>query len=125
MTVLEAYQGLVYRLRKVYDEREAANIADLVIEHISGFGRVDRIINKRFLLNKKQTESLSNYTYQLLRYKPVQYVLHEVWFAGIKFYVDENVLIPRPETEELVDWIIKEVSSFQCSASGLQPLTIL
>jgi release factor glutamine methyltransferase len=39
----------------------------------------------------------------------VQYVLNEAWFTGLKLYVDENVLIPRPETEELADMAIKDV----------------
>jgi release factor glutamine methyltransferase len=64
--------------------------------------RIDRITNKQFPLSISQQELLKTYTDELLQHKPVQYVLNEAWFAGIQFYVDENVLIPRPETEELV-----------------------
>ena len=43
-----------------------------------------------------------------MTHEPIQYVLNEAWFCGLKFYVDKNVLIPRPETEELVEWIISD-----------------
>lgn len=110
MTMQQAYQQLLFQLYELYDDREAANIADLVVEHITGFRKIDRIINKQFPLNEQQHEQLLNFTNELLQHKPVQYVLHEAWFAGMKFYLDENVLIPRPETEELVNWIIEDLS---------------
>jgi len=136
MTIQEAYQQLLRQLYEIYDNREAANIADMVIAHITGFGKTDRIINRQFPWTKEQVQLLNDYTVHLLRHKPVQYVLHEGWFAGIKFYVDENVLIPRPETAELVEWIMKEVSGLQSPVPGLwikdlsftthyTPLTIL
>ncbi len=110
MTVQQAYQQLMFQLYEIYDDREAANIANLTIEYITGFRKIDRLLNKQFLLNEQQLKQLEHFTNELLQHKPVQYVLHEAWFAGMKFYVDANVLIPRPETEELVNWIIEDLS---------------
>ncbi|CAN5788340.1 peptide chain release factor N(5)-glutamine methyltransferase [soil metagenome] len=108
MGIQEAYTQLMYQLFELYDDREAANIADWTIEHITGFKRIDRITNKQFPLSKPQQQLLNTYATQLLKHTPVQYVLHEAWFAGMNLYVDENVLIPRPETEELIEWIVEE-----------------
>lgn len=105
MTVQEAYKQLLAQLYELYDAREAANIADLVIEHLTSQRKIDRIVNKQMPVFAAAREQLQNYTQQLLEHKPVQYVLNETWFAGMKLYVDENVLIPRPETEELVEWV--------------------
>ena len=107
MTINTAYQQLLYQLYELYDNREAANIADWVIEYITGQKRIDRIIYKNIPLNNEQALQLSTFTNQLLQHKPVQYVLNETWFAGIQLYVDDSVLIPRPETEELVEMIVK------------------
>jgi release factor glutamine methyltransferase len=112
------YQQLLFQLYEMYDDREAANIADMVIEHITGFRKIDRLIDKQVPVTKKQIQLLNDYTFQLLQHKPVQYVLQEAWFGGVKFCVDETVLIPRPETEELVEWIIKDVSGSQFPVSG-------
>lgn len=108
MTIQQAYSQLVIQLFEFYDEREAAAIANLVIENITGFKRIDRIINKQFPITDLHQTKLEDYTTQLLQQKPVQYVLNEAWFAEMKLYVDENVLIPRPETEELVEWVVAQ-----------------
>lgn len=119
MTIQEAYIKLVYQLFELYDDRESANIADLVIEQVTGLRKIDRILYKKFPLSAEQQEQLNKYSEALLQHKPVQYVLNEAWFAGMKFYVDENVLIPRPETEELVEWIIEEVAGYQLPVTSL------
>jgi release factor glutamine methyltransferase len=108
MTIQQAYQQLLLQLYEIYDDREAANIADLTIEKITGFRKIDRIINKNFPLNKEQEELYDYYAKELALNKPVQYIIGEAWFAGMKLHVNENVLIPRPETEELVEWIVQE-----------------
>lgn len=121
MTLNTAYHQLLYQLFELYDDREAANIADWVIEYITGQRRIERILYKDLPLNNNQQQQLETFTQQLLQHKPVQYVLQEAWFAGMKFFVKEGVLIPRPETDELVEL----VASFKFQVSGsLQILDI-
>src|SRR5258706_12728812 len=108
MELQQAYRQLLFQLYEIYPDREAAHIADLVIENITGQKKIDRILNKKILLSEAQLQLLSAFTEKLLQHEPVQYVLHEAWFAGMKFYADENILIPRPETEELVEWIVAD-----------------
>ena len=120
MTIREANSRLLFQLYHLYDNREAANIADLVMENITGWKRIDRVVNSKVKLSAPQEALLDEYTAKLLTHMPVQYVLHEAWFLDMKLYVDENVLIPRPETEELVQWIVDAFAN-----QGTAPLTIL
>jgi release factor glutamine methyltransferase len=106
MTIQEANQHIGNQLRTIYEGSEAENISDWVIEHLTGTKRTDRVIHKEKMISPEQESQLKQYLDRLLQHEPVQYVLNEAWFCGLKFYVDKNVLIPRPETEELVEWII-------------------
>ncbi len=108
MTIHQAYQQLLAQLYAMYEHREAANIGNWVIEHVTGQTKIERIVYKDLPVSNEQLFLLQRITNELLEHKPVQYVLNEAWFAGMKFYVDENVLIPRPETEELVQWMVEE-----------------
>ena len=108
MLVELAYQQLLQQLETLYEKREASNIANWVFEHITGLSRMDRLVQKNDPLKGEHVQELAFKTKQLLQSVPVQYVLNEAWFAGLQFYVDAAVLIPRPETEELVAWIMKD-----------------
>jgi len=123
VTINSAYQYLKNNLTDIYDERESANIAELIIEKISGLKRTERILNKQQPLKIEQINTIENYLQELINHKPVQYVLNEAWFAGMKFFVNENVLIPRPETEELVEWIVQDAGLSLTAYHS--PLTIL
>ena len=108
MTLNEARSILTKELNKVYDKDEVKNIIDLVLEHITGLPRIEQVKSKVPYLTCTQLEDLDSITERLKKNEPVQYVLGEASFAGMKFKVNKNVLIPRPETEELVDWVVKE-----------------
>jgi release factor glutamine methyltransferase len=110
MDIQQAQRELLSRLIPLYGEREAAQIGELVLENITGKRKMDRLLNKDVMLSPVQTDIFHQYIFGLSKHEPVQYVLNESWFCGMKFYVDEHVLIPRPETEELVEWVVTDTS---------------
>jgi release factor glutamine methyltransferase len=108
MTIEAANRLLIASLTGLYDEREASSICSLVMERLTGMTRSQRVLHKTGTFTLQQEEWFGKYLSDLLKHRPVQYVLKEAWFGALSFYTDENVLIPRPETEELVDWLLKE-----------------
>jgi len=118
MTLNEARMVLTKELNKVYDSDELKNIIELVIEHVTNMPRAEQVRNKVPYLTCTQLEDLDAITERLKKNEPVQYVLGEVWFAGMKFKVNKTVLIPRPETEELVDWIVQEINAQYSTFNG-------
>lgn len=111
MTTEQCYNDFIKKLTSIYHSREAANITEWVFENVTGKKRWERLNNKNTGLEEIVLQKLEKFLDELLQHKPVQYVLHEAWFYKMKFYVDKYVLIPRPETEELVEWIIGDVRS--------------
>lgn len=104
-TYAGAFTDLTSALQVVYDSREAGAIAQLVLEHITGVTRLQRITDKDKLLTDTQAAEYDRIKPLLALGMPLQYILGTSWFMGREFMVNEHVLIPRPETEELVQWI--------------------
>jgi release factor glutamine methyltransferase len=111
MKLFEAAQYLREELKEVYDEPEAANISVMVLEGLIGLEKNEQVTRKDLLLSKEQINTLQEQVTRLKKHEPVQYLLNRAWFYGMPLYVDHHVLIPRPETEELVDWVVKDVKS--------------
>jgi len=111
MTIEEARKEVNNSIATIYEKSEADNITEIVMEHITRWSRPERILNKEIPLSFTQKKLLSQIILRLEQHEPIQYLINEAWFAGMIFYVDKNVLIPRPETEELLDWIVKDVRS--------------
>ena len=94
------------QIRHLYEEREALAIAQWVVEDLTGTTRADRLLCDPEL-TEEQTEIFERSSQQLLAGVPMQYVLGYAMFMGLRFSVNQHVLIPRPETEELVQWLLE------------------
>ena len=95
-------------LSEVAKEGELVSWAYISIEYLLGYTRSDCIINANRDVSKDVSDRFKQIVSALKTNKPLQYILGETEFYGLKFKVNEYTLIPRPETEELVDWILKE-----------------
>lgn len=94
-------------LKTYYPESEISGFIRIIIEHLTKQSYPLALISDKTLTPEK-TKELSSILQRLERYEPIQYVLGETEFFGLPFLVNEGVLIPRPETEELVEIILNE-----------------
>lgn len=93
-------------LEKIYGSDEANALIMILLEHYFGIDRVKIALDPELRLSESELLTLHFAVKELLKSKPVQYILGETEFCGMRFFVDENVLIPRPETEELVNQLV-------------------
>lgn len=105
---MEIYHKIARQLLAAYTDREAHALARLVLEERYNLSQTDLLLDKDNKLSADDRQDLANIVDRLLRNEPVQYVLGQAWFCGRPFHVEPGVLIPRPETEELVRLIVGE-----------------
>ncbi len=94
-------------LQAVYSDREAKNIVEQVIETCFGWGRAEQIMNAETRLSESEMLKVVPIKRRLINCEPLQYILGKAQFYGLELMVNESVLIPRPETEELVNHILQ------------------
>ena len=94
-------------LQDIQDEQEIESFFFILTEYLHNLKRVDVALNPNFEISEEEVEKWNAILAQLQQEKPIQYITGEAWFYGLRFEVNENTLIPRPETEELVEWIIE------------------
>jgi release factor glutamine methyltransferase len=119
MDLAAANTSLAQDLSSIYGQREAILMSEMVMEKLTGFRSSERSFDEDTILTAMQQLQLQQWKQELLQHRPIQYVLQESWFQDLPFYVDENVLIPRPETEELVEWIIRDEMNKKAAISIL------
>ena len=124
MTFEAEEQSLATALDGLYENREAATIAGMVMEFVTGKSKMDRWLQKNELLSIEDLKRLEKYSNELLTGKPVQYVLGQAWFAGLCLQVNEHTLIPRPETEELVNLCASWAATNKIQIAPLQILEV-
>lgn len=98
------------QLKDLYKEDEIEIFADYVFEEFCNLSRIDRIVKKDLRISESEVILVCNSIKKLQKNMPIQYVVNKAYFYGLPFYVDSSVLIPRPETEELVSWILESVN---------------
>lgn len=117
----QLFKKIVEKINSVYDLNESESIAFIILKDLLCLSGSDIISDKSLeSFNDDLNNTLETYLDRLETKEPIQYILGETLFYGRKFKVNPSVLIPRPETEELVDWVISDNKN----KSGLKILDI-
>ena len=95
-------------LSAAYPQTEIDSFFFLLIEKELGLQRIDLALNNQLAISEEKFKHLYNSLSRLKTQEPIQYILGEAEFYGLPFKVTKDTLIPRPETEELVDWILQD-----------------
>lgn len=113
MELKQLSQHFIDKLSGLYQRDEAHAMFLLSIQKLINYSRADYLLKKDEQINQGLIQKLDHILAELLAEKPIQYILGETYFYGLPFKVNPSVLIPRPETEELVDWILEVCNSEQ------------
>lgn len=101
------------KLSEIYPQTEIDSFFFILIEELLGLQRIDTVLKPDFIIENEILNNLKNIISRLKKEEPIQYILGKTAFYGLPFLVDKNTLIPRPETEELVEWILKEIQELR------------
>lgn len=110
-------------LQTVQEDSEIESFFFILLEYLHNLKRIDISLNPDFEVSEADLEKWNSIISELKTEKPIQYITGEAWFYGYRFEVNENTLIPRPETEELVEWII-ESTKLEAGSEKLNMLDI-
>ena len=107
MSLNEIKQALKKQLAGQFETVELGPLLSILVEHITGWDQMQQVVHKDNLISEDQSLAFETAAAQLLAGRPIQYITGKAWFMGEAYAVNDQVLIPRPETEELVEWVIE------------------
>ena len=107
MLVKEIKYNFHEQLDALFGKEEVESFFLILTEYLHNLKRIDLALNPNFEILDADCQKWEAIILELKTEKPIQYITGEAWFYGLRFEVNENTLIPRPETEELVEWIIE------------------
>ena len=107
MTLPQIKELFLERLSGLYPETEIESFFYLILEDRLGIRRIDLALRPELMTQSREPDAFYTALEELALFRPIQYILGRTEFAGLTFHVDESVLIPRPETEELVNWVLE------------------
>lgn len=114
--LLREFRNIMHKeLQDLYPKTEVDSFLNLLLEHYYGFGRFVLALQPDFNLTKEEEQPLFEALARLKNEEPIQYIVGHAYFYGLDLIVNESVLIPRPETEELVHWIADSYSDKKIS----------
>jgi len=118
-TIKDVFADFRKALNTIYDVNELEAITLLTVSEICHLSKTKIKAFPELELLENKAEELERILNELKTGKPIQYILGKTEFYGLPFFVDESVLIPRPETEELVEWAISSVGSSQFAVGNI------
>jgi len=122
--LLKNYKNtFLQELSTLYEEQEIESFFYIILEKLHGLKRIDLALNPQKVMDGVHLKKWKNIVSELKKQRPIQYILGETEFYGLRFLVNENTLIPRPETEELVELII-ESTNYKLRNTKLKVLDI-
>lgn len=107
MNLKQLLQKFHQELDLLFGKEEVDSFFNILLEYYLKMKRTDFILNTSFELSVQQLQDFNTVLSRLKNQEPIQYILGETFFYGLRFKVNKNTLIPRPETEELVAWILE------------------
>lgn len=111
MQLLQFKNWFFNELNNIYPTTEIQSFFNLLINFKLNMSRADVALQFDYEISKKDLDFLKNGLKELKNQTPIQYIIGKTEFYGLPFYVNKHVLIPRPETEELINWILEDLTA--------------